>query len=103
MHSHLEEILKEKKKEIDLLKTLGVSMDKSHDILPVRDFKGAISLPKRVGLIAEIKFASPSAGVIREKDNPLIISQIYEATGAAAISLLTDKKFFRGEKIERDE
>ena len=46
--------------------------------------------------LAEIKFTSPSAGVIRENVNPLHVGRIYEEAGAAAISLLTDQKFFGG-------
>jgi indole-3-glycerol phosphate synthase len=48
-------------------------------------------------LIAEIKFASPSAGRIRPKTDPISIGRIYEDAGAAAISLLTDKRFFQGD------
>ena len=63
----------------------------------LRDFKAAISVPQRISLIAEIKFASPSAGLIREKTDPISVGRIYEAAGAAAVSLLTDKRFFQGD------
>jgi indole-3-glycerol phosphate synthase len=65
--------------------------------LPPRDFKAAISIPQKIGLIAEIKFASPSAGLIRKKADPIFIGRIYQDAGAAAISLLTDQRFFEGD------
>ena len=97
MNSRLTEILDEKRKEVDRLKKRGVSTNRGNNVPPIRDFKGAISVPNKIGLIAEIKFASPSAGIIREKADPLTIGQMYEKAGAAAISLLTDKRFFRGD------
>ena len=65
--------------------------------LPLRDFKAAISIPQKISLIAEIKFASPSAGLIRKKVDPISIGRIYQDAGAAAISLLTDQRFFQGD------
>jgi indole-3-glycerol phosphate synthase len=50
-----------------------------------------------VNLIAEIKFASPSAGTIRKDLDPVTVGKTYQAAGAAAISLLTDKAFFGGD------
>jgi len=97
MHSRLKEILAEKRKEVDRLKKRGISPLRGDDVLPARDFRGAISVPDEIGLIAEIKFASPSAGIIRKKIDPLTIGRMYEEAGAAAISLLTDKKFFQGD------
>ena len=97
MHSRLREILIEKRKEVDRLKKKGISTPGEDGLPPARDFMGAISVPHEIGLIAEIKFASPSAGTIRKKTDPLTIGRMYEEAGAAAISLLTDKKFFQGE------
>jgi indole-3-glycerol phosphate synthase len=96
MHSRLIEILKEKKEEVAQLKRNGISSPGQRDIPGIRDFKSAISRPDRINLIAEIKFASPSAGTIRERTDPVEIGQIYQNAGAAAISLLTDQKFFHG-------
>ena len=97
MNSLLVEILAEKRKEVNALKKRRVPIDKRNEIPSIRDFRGAISIPNKINLIAEIKFASPSAGIIREKIDPLKIGQLYEEAGAAALSLLTDKRFFRGD------
>lgn len=96
MHARLVEILEEKKREVEQLKRKGVPDEGRTRLLEIRDFKSAISTRNRTQLIAEIKFASPSAGVIRENSDPVAIGRIYDEAGAAAISLLTDEKFFGG-------
>lgn len=96
MHKKLLEIIEEKKKEVAKLKREGL-MHPEVEIPSVRDFRGAISMQERINLIAEIKFASPSAGMIREKVEPEKIGIIYEGAGASAISLLTDRRFFHGD------
>ncbi len=97
MHHRLKEILADKQREIIRLKKEGMSVDRDHAPWLRRDFKGAVSVPGRIGLIAEIKFASPSAGMIRKDVSPVSIGQIYEESGAVAISYVTDKRFFGGD------
>ena len=99
MHHLLEKILEEKQNEVARLKK-SMPFKRDHDVPPLRDFKAAISVPAKINLIAEIKFASPSAGLIRQKTDPVAIGRIYEEAGAAAVSLLTDKRFFQGDPAQ---
>jgi indole-3-glycerol phosphate synthase len=63
---------------------------------PVRDFHAALTESEGVTFIAEVKKASPSAGILRADFDPVVIARTYAAHGAAAISVLTDAPFFQG-------
>jgi len=97
MNTRLAGILAQKRKEVERLKKRGLSIDRGNDAPPIRDFKGAISKQGRINLIAEIKFASPSTGIILKDGAPVQIARIYQEAGAGAVSLLTDKRFFNGD------
>jgi len=102
----LDEIVRHKKHEITELKNT-YPLDKLKDDLqrfePPRDFKKALvkcsstKNNKLINIIAEVKKASPSKGIIRDDFNPVEIAKTYEENGAIAISVLTDKKYFQGD------
>ena len=99
MNDILQKIVEYKQEEIARAK-IAVPFDDLQSQLsnapPVRDFVFQLRLSHPMGVIAEVKKASPSAGVIREDFNPVEIAKIYEQNGAACISVLTDEHFFQG-------
>jgi indole-3-glycerol phosphate synthase len=89
-----------KKKERILLAKQQLSQEelilRMAGLAPTRPFKEAISKPRQISLIAEIKQASPSAGLIRQDFNLEEIARIYQEAGVQAVSVLTEEDFFRG-------
>jgi len=95
----LSRIIEEKRKVVDEAKKAKPQGDLKNEIksLSVKSsFKKNISRPHHINLIAEIKKASPSKGILRGDFNPVKIAITYQANGASAISVLTDERFFEG-------
>lgn len=95
----LSRIIEEKRKVVDDAKKSSPQGDLIKEIksLSVKSsFKKNISRPHHINLIAEIKKASPSKGILRGDFNPVKIAITYQANGASAISVLTDERFFEG-------
>lgn len=92
--SILQKILKEKKKEVIQLKEK--SFPTSNDQKQKSSFKQQVLTKDHMHVIAEIKRASPSKGIIANDINPVERAITYEKLGASAISVLTDKTFFKG-------
>lgn len=105
MSTILDQIVETKKQEVAQRKT-QTPLEKLQETIATlgrpRNFFHAVSKepgPKALNLIAEVKKASPSAGVIRADFDPVKIAQTYAAAGADALSVLTDEKYFQG-KLE---
>ena len=98
----LDRILETKRAEVAALKgtrsrTAREWMEQCEDLPPTRGFKAALAAAAPdVALIAEVKKASPSKGVIRPDFDPVAIARAYEAGGATCLSVLTDETYFQG-------
>jgi len=97
--SILDEIVATKRKEIAAAKEarpVGVLRTAAEAAAPPRDFFSPLAEDGPIRLIAEVKKASPSAGVIREGFDPVAIAGTYAQHGAACLSVLTDEPYFQG-------
>jgi len=95
----LSKIIQEKRKEVAEAKIRVPAkelMEKASRMGVKSAFRRNISRGHQINLIAEIKKASPSRGIIRGDFNPAQIALTYQAQGASAISVLTDERFFEG-------
>jgi indole-3-glycerol phosphate synthase len=95
----LQEIVSHKREEL-AARRVRIPLDevrrRAADAPPARPFLAAVRRPP-LRLIAEVKGASPSAGTIRSEFDPAAVARLYAESGAAAISVLTDARFFRGD------
>lgn len=94
----LDDIIFNKRQEVTALK-VHLNVEKVKKVIKELPRPRKFLSASRFSLIAEIKKASPSAGVIVERFNPTSLAKAYEEAGASALSVLTDEKFFQG-KIE---
>src|SRR3990172_2150594 len=106
MATVLDKIVATKRAEIERAKSAIPEAElraRLADAPPVRDFFTPLAAGGPIKLIAEVKKASPSAGVIRADFDPVGIARIYEAHGATCVSVLTDEPYFQGrlEYLER--
>jgi indole-3-glycerol phosphate synthase len=99
MSTILDKIVATKRQEIAAAKA-ATSEDELREKIeaapPVRDFFAALAGEGPIRLIAEVKKASPSAGVIRADFDPVAIAETYQHHGASCISVLTDEPYFQG-------
>ena len=99
MPTILDQIVATKRTEIDRAKLAVAEAElraRLADAPPVRDFFAPLAAGGPIKLIAEVKKASPSAGVIRADFDPVAIARIYESHGASCLSVLTDEPYFQG-------
>jgi len=97
----LDKIISDKKAEVNYRRSQKSLEQLKEEVCSkgkCRNFYKAVTKPNSRGInvIAEVKKASPSAGIIREDFDPVAIAQTYQKCGADAISVLTDEKYFQG-------
>lgn len=90
--AHKKDLIKKKKVFLDELK----AKNKNDQHTAYHVFQKALSKPGQLNLIAEIKKASPSQGVIRQEFSVLDLAYAYQKAGACALSVLTEEKYFLG-------
>ncbi|MHC4556252.1 MAG: indole-3-glycerol phosphate synthase TrpC [Planctomycetota bacterium] len=101
MANILDKIIADKRAEVSARKeqrSLDELKEQVRALPKCRNFYKAVTRPNSRGInvVAEVKKASPSAGIIREDFDPVVIAQTYKRCGADAISVLTDEKYFQG-------
>jgi indole-3-glycerol phosphate synthase len=99
MPTILDKIVATKRVEIEQAKAAvpeAALRERLAEAPPVRDFFSVLAEAPPIRLIAEVKKASPSKGVIREDFDPVAVAKIYEAHGANCLSVLTDQEYFQG-------
>ncbi len=99
MSDILDQIIAHKRTEVAAAKarrSLAALEAEAKKAPPARDFLGSLSRTDTARIIAECKRMSPSRGVMVQNYDPTALARAYEAGGAAAISVLTDEKFFGG-------
>lgn len=99
MSEILAKIVKAKRREVESAirdRPLRDLMRQADAAPPTRDFLAPLKAGNTIRLIAEVKKASPSKGVIREDFDPVAIAKSYAEAGASCISVLTDREFFQG-------
>jgi indole-3-glycerol phosphate synthase len=100
MATILDMIVASKRREIEEARArtpLGELERRLGEAPPARDFRAALERSAGVEVIAEVKKASPSVGLLRADFEPVPIARVYEQHGAACISVLTDMPFFQGQ------
>jgi indole-3-glycerol phosphate synthase len=99
MSTILDKIVAEKRRDVAAAKERAPASELERWLEaspPIRPFRAALEKARPVGVIAEVKKASPSAGVIRAEFDPVAIAKTYAAHGAACVSVLTEAPHFQG-------
>ena len=99
----LQKIVEKKKEEVAQLRKTGITLPREFSDTTIdspRGFRRALLEFEGVSIIAEVKKASPSKGVISPAFDPSAIARNYQANGAQAVSVLTDVDFFQGSLVD---
>lgn len=100
MHSVLRDIISDTRRQLNLSSAYREALEHQLPTLPPPiDFRAELAKPGR-NIIAEIKRKSPSEGALRRNVEPTAVAQAYEASGAAAISVLTEPNHFDGSLVD---